>query len=322
MSLVDRVVRVIIRENLVESGSTVVIGLSGGPDSIFLLHVLCALREPLNIRLIAVHLDHEWRAESARDAVFCAQVCAHLQVHFVGVRASELNLLLRKTRSKEDQGRQMRRTLFERVREQYGASAIVLAHHADDQLETFFVRLARGAMVSGLACMRAKTGFYIRPLLNIYKTEILQYLQENKINYVTDVSNESMQFLRNRIRQYIIPVLPIVDVRFASNIQRVIGHMQETDAFFERLVIQACAGVIQEHNNQKVLDIKKFFTLDLFLQKQVLVNWLISHQVPFVLSEGLIKEIMRFLRNKKSASHVFNNWRLLKNKSIVSICSV
>ncbi len=319
MSLVKRVTHFIYVHQLINNGDAVVVGLSGGPDSVFLVHVLHVLRESMKLRLLCVHLDHEWRPESEHDAQFCACMCARLNIPFMCARASTLDFVLRKNRSKEDRGRQMRRALFEQQRERFGAASIALAHHADDQLETFLVRLARGASVSGLAGMRAHNGTYIRPLLCVHKTEILQYLHEHHIDYVIDASNESAQFLRNRIRHGLIPAMRSTDARFEYNTQRVIGHLRETDEFLTRMTREALVYATKIVDEQILLDLNFLKELDPFLQKRVLVQWLVAYCIPLVLSEHLLAEIMRFLQNKKSANHIFNGWQLVKKHHMLAI---
>lgn len=315
MPLLKRVHTYIRNYTLIAPGSTIIVGLSGGPDSVFLLHALDALVPTLNLRLIATHLDHEWRAESVRDVTFCAQLCVRLGVHFVAMRASELGVECHNNGSKEDLGRRMRRVLFEQTKERFGAGVIALAHHADDQIETFFVRLARGAGSSGLACMRPLSGSYVRPLLGVRKQEILSYLHERGISYITDASNMSPDFLRNRIRNSVIPELIRTDSRLGNNTLRAVEQLQQTECFLEKLTMQALDACLSD----SVLDLTQFFGLDPLLQNRVLVQWLIQEQVSFVLTQKFLNEISRFLRSTKGSRHTFNGWSLVKKGGGVSV---
>jgi tRNA(Ile)-lysidine synthase len=216
-------------------------------------------------------------------------------------------------------GRFLRRAFFQEVRQQFNADSIALAHHADDQLETFFIRLLRGTTVTGLACMRPKQDPYIRPLLCIKKQEILDYLERKQISYLTDPTNKSPDFLRNRIRMSLIPVLEQIDTRYFTNIQKVIGTMQETDAFLQQLAQQTLATISPIPQN---IDIKKLLALDSFLQKLVITQWLYSANVTFTISSAFIDEILRFFSNKKSNTHQFNQWLITKTRNIASIVKI
>ncbi len=157
------------KKGLIHDGARIIIGLSGGPDSVFLLHALAQLRTTRKLFLVAAHLDHEWRTESAQDMQFCKTLAESYAIPFVAKKISQLSLSYKSNGSKEEYGRKARRFFFESLAQEYNADAIALAHHADDQQETFFIRLMRGATVSGLYGMKPKDGLYIRPLLSIKK---------------------------------------------------------------------------------------------------------------------------------------------------------
>ena len=306
----------VTHNQLIEPKQIIVVGLSGGPDSMFLLNYLIHIRTEQNLTLIAAHLDHEWRKDSAQDVLFCQQFCEKNNVQFVAGRACELSIKTPKTGSKEEAGRMLRRAFFQEIKKEYNADSIALAHHLDDQLETFFIRLLRGTTVTGLACMRPKQAPYIRPLLCIKKQEILDYLAHKQIPYLIDPTNKSPDFLRNRIRMSLIPVLEQIDTRYFTNMQKVIGTMQETDAFLQQLAQQTLATISPIPQN---IDIKKLLTLDSFLQKLVITQWLYSTNVTFTISSAFIDEILRFFNNKKSNTHEFNQWIITKTRNIATI---
>lgn len=302
---------------LLSPQQTIVVGLSGGPDSVFLLQMLLRFRQQMRLTLIAAHLDHEWRESSKKDAQYCAQLCAQVQVPLVSMRACELQVTIKQTGSAEDIGRQLRRAFFAHVKRDYNAHAIALAHHADDQLETFFIRLVRGATVSGLACMRAREGAYIRPLLCVRKEDIVHYLHDQQIAYVIDPTNISQNYLRNRIRAQLAPVFDALDTRALANTQRAIVDLQQTENFLVQVTQQAYDRVCSVAPG--VIELKKFFELDPFIQRRVLVHWLCVHHVPCTLSSALIEEIVRFLHNTKSSCHQINTGTLIKTRGHVQL---
>ncbi len=144
------------QHNLIPPHATLIVGLSGGPDSVLLLHYLAALAHTHNLTLIAAHLDHEWRPDSYKDVEFCQELTQRLGIKLVASKLSDLSLSRKFNGSKEEYARSMRRHFLEQIQHQYHANFIALAHHADDQQETFFIRMMRGTSLSGL-CWHATT---------------------------------------------------------------------------------------------------------------------------------------------------------------------
>lgn len=298
---------------LLHSQQKIVIGFSGGPDSMLLLNYLKLREQELSLTIIAAHLDHGWRTESAQERHFCQQYCEQLEVTCVAAQLSELNIIIKNTGSKEEYGRLVRRAFFQQVKELYQADSIALAHHLDDQLETFFIRLIRGSTVAGLASMRPQHHEYIRPLLNIRKQDILDYLQKNQIAYLTDPTNTSPDFLRNRIRLDLLPILEKIDQRFVGNTQRSIVSLQQTDAFLEKLARQTLTDITTDSVTSE-LSLTKLKALDPYLKNLVISQWLYQAQVPITMSASLLDEINRFLSNTKNTTHQFNQWALVKKQ--------
>lgn len=308
--------------DLITPGSRVVVGLSGGADSTFLLHLLVALKEELQIdQIIAAHLDHGWRPESRQDMLWCKQKAESLGALFVAGHAADYQASItqggyRPSGSLEDLGRRLRRAFFEDVARRYGATHIALAHHKDDQEETFFIRLARGASITGLAGIKPREGLYIRPLLGHTKQAIVAWLQENNISFLTDSTNESTDFLRNRIRHGVMPALRASDSRFEASIVHTMEQLQEIDAF---LAVQTKTALEKVGREQKIA-LAPFLELDPYLQKRVLLDWLISSGVKFTPSQGLLNEILRFLQSNKSPTHtLYGAWILIKKRGEVRI---
>lgn len=296
-------------------GSTVLIGLSGGPDSVFLLHFLLPFHRRGEIALIAAHLDHGWRAESPKDVQFCQELAHTLEIPFVAGHAKEFDFF-KANGSKEEIGRNMRRAFFEKMRQHYKADYIALAHHAHDQQETFFIRLFRGASLSGLKGMKRHEGYYIRPLLSLHKGDIIAYLHEHTIPYLVDASNNSPLFLRNRIRADILPVMHTTDPRWNKNFATTITKLQETEQFLEKLTHEYFIKIrTQEEYATYCIDIAALKNIDSFMQQRIIIYWLYLEKVSFNLTEKFIQEIMRFLHAPQGGEHVLaKSWSIKKIK--------
>ena len=310
----DTLQRTWISKTVIPNNATIVVGLSGGPDSVFLLHTLAGFQKEKNLTLIAAHLDHGWRPESASDAEFCKELADKYGITYKSKKLSEISIS--KDGSKEEIGRKARRFFFESLAKEYNAAAITLAHHADDQMENFFIRLIRGASLNGLVGMKEKEGLYIRPLLDLKKRDILTFLDEHTIPYLIDPSNESPEFLRNRIRNTVIPALRECDNRFDHNFSSTHKNLQETEEFLQQLAKKTLSEI--SDNNQII--IVKLLALHPVLRNRILINWLITNKVSFTPSQGLLDEIVRFLEQSGEGKHMFyEQWNLVKEKELVYI---
>lgn len=358
---------------LIPAESTVILGLSGGPDSVFLLHQLIILQKSHEFKLVAAHLDHEWHAESYQAREFCANVIQSLteksntqttqdsphlaasaiaesddrstlrspaklyakpgsnstqrqrsmniskgpDITFITKTISQLNFKPKQTGSQEDLGRQYRRYFLEQLALEDRPAKIWLAHHLDDQIETFILRLIRGASLTGLTGIKAQTGLYIHPLLQLTKLEILNYLETNKLSYFTDPTNSSLDYLRNKIRQTVLPALYQTDARFQHNFQRSLTKLQASEQF----ITQHISNIYQQVITPKyLLDLKKFNTLEHYLQTKILLHWLCQSGVKFTLTEKFLAEILRFLQHPNpTKSHQLGAWQISKKAGLAQI---
>ncbi len=304
--------------DLIPSGSSIIVGLSGGPDSVFLLYFLNDLAKKGVISLVAAHLDHEWRTSSAQDARFCIHLCAKLGIPLVVKKASEINLIYKKNGSKEAHARKLRQVFFTQLLGEYNAHAIALGHHAQDQQETFFIRLIRGTSLNGLTCMKPKNGYYIRPLLETSKQTILSYLHEHNISYVQDPTNTSDDYLRNRIRNKLIPTLAMCDSRSENNITQTIKRLTQADELLSTITLQTFESIATPDGNS--IDMKKLLALPLSLQNRVVLHWLIINKVPFTPTERFLQEIIRFLNQPDGKMHALHHaWLITKKRQLARI---
>lgn len=189
------------------AGGCVVSALSGGADSVAMLHALVAAGRARGVRVVAAHLDHQLRTDSGRDVAFCEDLCARLGVPLRTGRADVAGRAARDHGGVELAARLERRAFLRRVQAEAGAIAIALAHTRDDQAETVLMRLLRGSGRAGLGAMRARTRHLLRPLLDVSRADVLAYLDAHDLRWREDPSNQDLRFARNRVRHELIPYL-------------------------------------------------------------------------------------------------------------------
>jgi tRNA(Ile)-lysidine synthase len=189
-------------------GASILVGLSGGGDSVALTHALIELRGRSGLKLAAAHLNHQLRgADSDRDEEFVRAMCARLGIELIVERADDLGSSQSKA-NLEERARDARREFLSRAADRIGADFIALGHNRDDQAETVLMRLMRGAGAAGMAAMAERgPGRLLRPMLSISRAELRDYLNARAIPFVEDSTNESRDVLRNRIRHNLMPTL-------------------------------------------------------------------------------------------------------------------
>lgn len=206
--MIVRVERFLEAYEMISDGDTVLIGLSGGADSVLLTEFLKELSEKKGFFLQAVHVNHNLRGEEAdRDAAFAERYCKARGIPFF-LYSCQVEETARKNRvSTEEAGRIERRRIYERCMREYGADKLALAHHRNDVAETMLHHLSRGTSLTGLASLRPVRGNVIRPLLCLERQEIEEELKRRRIPWCEDATNASDHYTRNMIRHHVIPYL-------------------------------------------------------------------------------------------------------------------
>ena len=205
-SVEQNIIKFIDRESLIARGDRVVIALSGGPDSIFLLHFFHKNLERFGIELSACHINHNLRGkESDTDELFCKNICDELGIKYFTASVDVKTLAKKNKMSIEEAARNLRYNELSRIAEENKLNKIATAHNKNDNAETVLLNLFKGTGLSGLSGIPIKRDNIIRPLLCLNKTEIMAYLKENEIEYRIDKSNLQNDFKRNFIRNELVP---------------------------------------------------------------------------------------------------------------------
>lgn len=272
--LVRRVAETARRKRLFRLGDDVLVAVSGGPDSVALLSLLLALAPSWRLGVRAVHVNHGLRGpESEEDARFVADLCKRLQVEFVCERASLEGLAGRPGGpSLQAFAREVRYATLLRLAGDLGADKIALGHTADDQAETLLMWMLRGAGTGGLAGIPpVRESLFVRPLLEISRTDLLAYLDAQQLEFRTDSSNAKPIYLRNRIRHDLLPTLKRFNPAIVEVLTRQAAILREEDACLEQWVTEHLARAVTEHAEGEVeVERAGLLALPVALQRRVI----------------------------------------------------
>lgn len=263
--MINRIKNIILEEKLINKNENVLIGLSGGPDSVFLFHMLRLLKDNLSFKLYASHINHMYRGEDAEhDQLFVEELCKRYNIKLFIKRKNAVDLAKELKMTEEEAGRKLRYDFFSQNIRNIGNGKIAVAHNLNDQSETVLQRLIRGTGINGLCAMKYKSNNIIRPILGVTKKEVLDFLNENKYDYCSDYTNNLSIYGRNKIR---LDLIPYLESNFNPNIQNVLFRMSK--------IMQNDSKIIENHiemlynklskviNSDKIiLDLVKFNNLD------------------------------------------------------------
>ena len=231
MKLFREILNINKKYNLIESNDIIVVGFSGGPDSVFLVEMLKKLKNFINFKIYLVHINHLLRGEDAdSDENFSFEYAKknNLEIFIKRIPVKEIAKEIGKTL--EEVGREERYKFFSEIYKKVRATKIATAHNKDDQIETFLFRLIRGTSLQGLEGIKIKNNNVIRPISEIYKKDILEYLNKNEIQYKIDKTNFENEFTRNSIRLDLIPFIEErYNIKFKDKIFSLIKEIRENN---------------------------------------------------------------------------------------------
>ena len=253
-----------------------VVGVSGGVDSLVLLHILAQLVP--HDHLLAAHLNHGWRDTAVLDAQFVAQTAAAWGVACAIETVNVVAQAQERGQSLEEAGRQARYRFFARLAHETNATAVLVAHHADDQAETVLLNLLRGTGLAGLSGMKPASPMpeapeivLLRPFLTISRADIETYSQQHGLTPVHDSTNADTTFLRNRIRHHLLPQLATYNPQFATHLRQLAEIAATDEAYLDQLAAENWPTLVQEQSEGEVfLHRDRWLALPLALQRRML----------------------------------------------------
>ena len=323
--MINAVLKTIEKYNLIDADDKIVLGVSGGPDSLFMLDILNKLKENLKITLIVAHINHMIRKEADEEEQFVKDFCQKLGVEFYSKRIEAQKYANNNKIGLEEAGRKLRYEFFEEVCEKTGAKKVAVAHNKNDKVETIIMHALRGSGISGLQGIQPKNNKIIRPIIEIERTDIEKYCEEQNLNPRIDKTNFDNTYTRNKIRNVVIPY---IKEEFNPNILETLTRLSEVIAeennFLNKMVENEYKKILLETNNQEIiLDLKKFNELDNILKKRIILFTVSKLRGG---SQGIekihIEDIVKLCQNNIGNKFLVPNKGLkvlVKNKKILFI---
>ena len=280
----SEILKTIKKYNLIENGDSIVIGVSGGPDSICLLHVLNDLKNELNFKIYVAHINHMIRKEADEETEYVKSFCKNIGVECFVKRIDVIKISKELKMGTEEAGRKIRYDFFEEVLKNTNSNKIATAHNNNDKVETIIMNILRGSGIAGLKGLDPiRENKFIKPLLEISREEIEAYCEENRLAPRIDKSNNENIYTRNKVRN---SVIPYIKKEFNPNILKTINRLSEVateeNEYLDKITIQAFneinVGAISEGNLEKnketetiTLNLKKFNNLELVIKRRLIL---------------------------------------------------
>lgn len=332
--LKKQIIETIEKYNLIENGDKIVLGVSGGPDSITMLNVLNEIKnEKIKFDIVIAHINHGLRENAKIDEKYVQDFCKKINVECFVLHANVKELSEKEKRGLEETGREVRYEFFNKVLKETKANKIAIAHNSNDNVETIIMNIIRGSGLSGLKGIEAKNGIYIRPLIECERSLIEKYCEEKKLNPRHDESNDVNIYTRNKIRNVAIPYIKEeLNPNIIETITRLsliakddINYLDlKTEEAYKNMCIEEKISTNEVYNVEKeakiILDLKTFNKEDKAIQKRVI---LYAINKLFGSTKGIerihIEDIIKLCNNNIGNKYLTPNKKtkiVIKNKKI------
>ena len=326
-SLEEKFLKTIKEENLIQKKDKIVVGVSGGPDSITLLECLNKYKEKLEIEIIVAHINHLIRKDSTEDEQYVENICKKMNIKCYIKRENVLNIAKNEKIGTEEAGRKVRYEFFDEILKKEKANKIAIAHNMNDNAETILLNLLRGTGLNGLEGIQPmEYNKYIRPLINISRKEIEEYVEKNKLKPKIDYTNKENIYKRNKIRNELLPYLKKINPNIVESLSRLSKIVKEENTYIKKETekIYNNIKIKDEKNLGKIeLDIKEFNKLEIAIKKNLIIKCIEetigdSRNIEKINIDDIIKICSNNIGNK----YILPNKKikiLIKNKKIIFI---
>lgn len=297
---------------------TIVMGISGGPDSMVMMHIFNSLKNKMNIKIVCAHVNHNLRKESEEEKEFIENYCHENNIPFEYLKIEKYG-----DDNFHNEARSIRYNFFEKVIKKYNGKYLSTAHHGDDLIETILMRIVRGSTLKGYSgfskIMKKNNYKIIRPLISVTKDEILSFAKENDIEYRIDKSNFKNVYTRNRYRNSVLPFLKNED----ENVHLKFLKFSETLLEYNDFISKELKSAIKKIVKDNIINLDELKKVDHIIQNKVIYSVLesIYNDDLLILTETHVNLIFDLIKSKKANAviNLPNNFVCKKSYNILSI---
>lgn len=316
--LEERFLKTVKENNLINEGDIIVIGVSGGPDSITLLSCLNKYKEKMKCKLLVAHVNHLIREESTEDEQYVERICQKYNIPVFIRREDILNLSAKWKKGTEETGRIIRYEFFDEIAKKNNANKIAIAHNMNDNAETMILNLIRGTGLSGLEGIQPyKYGRYIRPLIDCTRNQIEAYCKKNKLEPRIDYTNNENIYNRNKIRNEVIPYLKQLNPSIIETLSRTSKIISQNNTFIEKQAAELYKKIAEEEIIKSDICTKVEFIIQEFnKQEKAMKNLLILMAIKRIIRDNRNIENIHIEDIIKLAQRNVGNKYLMINKNI------
>jgi tRNA(Ile)-lysidine synthase len=323
MNLVQKVAKTIKKYSMLYGGETVLVGLSGGPDSVCLLTVLKKLN--MALKLHALYIDHGLRPEETpKEIEFCKDLCQRMDIPFRTKSVDVKSYAEAYNMNKQEAARQLRYEMLNATALEIKANAIALGHNLDDQVETFLMRILRGSGLRGLLAIPPVRGKIIRPLIETERKDIEAFLDQEGIDFIIDSSNLKQEYLRNKLRFSVIPLLKELNPSLMETLSNTLEIFREEERYFEIAVTKAMMKLISRKTENTI----ELFLTPLEVMEKVILRRVLRRAIDE--TKGLrgisfinIEDIIKLITTGKPGDRLYlpKGIRVIKKYSTLLLTS-
>ena len=325
--LTKKVEKFIMENKLIESGDKIVVGVSGGPDSICLLDVLRKIKSGnLFFEIYVAHINHMLRENAIIDEQYVENYCKKNDIPVFIRRADIEKISKTKKIGTEEAGREIRYNFFEEVMKNVGANKIATAHNENDNAETVILNIIRGCGISGLKGIEAKTKNLIRPLIETPRKDIEEYCFINKLNPRTDETNKELIYQRNKVRNVMIPYIEKeFNENFTQTLNRLSCIAKEETEYIEAIVEEEYKKIVLKDGKEIELSLKGFNKLHRVIKKEM-IRYTINRVLGNLQGIGNIhiEDIIKLCENEIGNKYLMPNKKVkvcIQNKKIIFVAN-
>ena len=318
----NKVIETIKKYGLIQAKDKIVLGVSGGPDSITMLDILRQIQEEFDFEIVVAHINHMIRKEAIQDEEYVKKYCEKNSIEFFVKRIDVMSVANNRKIGTEEAGRFVRYEFFDEILKQTESNKIAIAHNKNDKVETIIMHLLRGSGLSGLKGIEPIRGNVIRPLIECERKEIEKYCDENRLEPRIDKTNFENDYTRNKIRNIVIPYIEKeLNPNIIETIDRLSEVVKKEDRYLEKVALDVYDKIlIKQEPGQIMLELKGFNEQDEVIKSRII---LYTVKKLFGSSQGIekihINDIIKLCNNNIGNKYLTPNKKikiLVKDKKI------